>query len=69
MPRDDQTGFLQDEGGAVTIDWVILTGSLITMALLVVGGVRSGTSDLSTGTGAQLAAAQVAGIGALGFAD
>ncbi|MEP5761645.1 MAG: hypothetical protein ABJ327_20490 [Litoreibacter sp.] len=39
--------FLVDEGGAVTVDWVILAAGVITLALAATGVVINGTEDLT----------------------
>lgn len=54
--------FARDEGGAVTVDWVVLTGALVTMGMLVVNSIAGGVGDLSTGVGATLAGAEVASL-------
>ncbi len=54
--------FWGDQGGAVTVDWVILTGCLVTMGMLVAGTVREGATDLSTGVGVTLTNAEVASL-------
>ena len=54
--------FLKNEDGAVTVDWVVLTGSLVGLAILVVTSVATGMNDVSTGVGAQLSAGQPAAV-------
>jgi hypothetical protein len=39
--------FLTDETGAVTIDWVVLTAAIVTMAMLIFPFFRSPVSDLA----------------------
>ncbi len=39
--------FANDESGAVTVDWVVLTASLVLIGGVVVAAVRSGMEDLS----------------------
>lgn len=39
--------FFHDEGGAVTVDWTVLTGALVGLGLAVAAVVSSGTEDLS----------------------
>lgn len=38
--------FLQSEDGAVTVDWVVLTGSVVGLGLLSAGPVRVGVAEL-----------------------
>lgn len=47
----------RDESGAVTVDWVVLTGAILVFGMLVLGAVADGATDVSTGIGAQLSAA------------
>ncbi len=38
--------FRDDESGAITADWVALTGGLMILAVLTVGSVKSGTDAM-----------------------
>jgi Flp pilus assembly pilin Flp len=40
--------FKNDESGAVTVDWVVLTAALVGLGLAVMGVVSGGIEDLST---------------------
>ena len=40
--------FKNDESGAVTVDWVVLTAALVGLGLAVMGVVRGGVQNLST---------------------
>jgi Flp pilus assembly pilin Flp len=40
--------FLTDEGGAVTVEWVVLTAGIVTLALAVVLTVSDGVETLGT---------------------
>lgn len=40
--------FLTDEGGAVTVEWVVLTAGIVTLALAVVITVGDGVETLGT---------------------
>ena len=40
--------FKNDESGAVTVDWVVLTAALVGLGLAVMGVVSGGIQDLST---------------------
>lgn len=50
MPRPFST-FLRGESGAVTVDWVVLTAAIVTLAIAVLLSVGAGTTDLSTKIG------------------
>ena len=40
--------FAQDEGGAVTVDWVVLTAAIVGLAIFVIFLVRGGVDALAT---------------------
>lgn len=40
-------GFLLEEDGAVTVDWVVLSAAVVTLAIVVYTTVQSGTGALS----------------------
>ena len=42
------TGFLAQEEGAVTVDWVVLTAAIVLMGAAVVIPIATGTSSLSS---------------------
>lgn len=46
--HDRTRSFLADETGAVTVEWVVLTAGIVTLALAVVLTVRDGVTDLGT---------------------
>ncbi|KIT14698.1 hypothetical protein [Jannaschia aquimarina] len=46
--------FFNDETGAVTVDWVVLTAALVGLGLAVMGVVQTGVGDLTGDIGAQL---------------
>ena len=48
--------FLEEERGAVTTDWLVLTASLIGITLMTLGAVASGATDLGSDVGVQMAA-------------
>jgi uncharacterized membrane protein YcfT len=50
------SAFLNDEAGAVTVDWVVLTAAIVGLGLLVFNFVRPAVSNLAAGT--ELGAAQ-----------
>lgn len=39
--------FIADESGAVTVDWVVLTAGIVTLAMAAAGVVTSGTEEIS----------------------
>ena len=41
--------FRNDESGAVTVDWVVLTAAIVGLGIAVVASVRSGTETVATG--------------------
>lgn len=46
--------FLVDETGAVTVDWVILTAGIVSLAIAASAVVVDGTEDLSNDVDAKL---------------
>ncbi|GGE49516.1 hypothetical protein [Actibacterium pelagium] len=40
--------FVEDEGGAVTVDWVVLTAAIVGLAIFVIFLVRGGAGALAT---------------------
>lgn len=52
------SAFLNDETGAVTVDWVVLTAAIVGLGLLVFSFVRPAVSNLAEGIGTELGAAQ-----------
>jgi Flp pilus assembly pilin Flp len=47
--------FINDESGAVTVDWVVLTAALVGLGLAVMSVVSGGIENLSTDIGQTLA--------------
>lgn len=41
-------GFCQDEAGAVTVDWVVLTAAIVGIAIAVISTIRSGVETTAT---------------------
>lgn len=50
----EKQNFLSDESGAVTVDWVVLTGALVGLGLAVTAVVTGGASDASSDIDASL---------------
>lgn len=46
--------FRQDEDGAVTVDWVVLTAALVGFGAAIIWTIAGGALDHSTGLGAHL---------------
>lgn len=40
--------FHNEEDGAVTVDWVVLTAAVVGLGILALGAIKSGTGNLST---------------------
>ena len=51
--------FFKSESGAVTVDWVVLTGFLTGLGIVVITVVVNGATDNATGVGAFVAAVTV----------
>ena len=48
--------FKNDESGAVTVDWVVLTAAIVGLGIAVLAAVSNGVSDLSSDISTQLSA-------------
>lgn len=46
--------FIDQEDGAVTVDWVVLTAAIVGLGIAVYGVVSTGVEDLSTDISDQL---------------
>jgi len=42
--------FRNDEDGAVTVDWVVLTAAVVGLGVIALGAINSGVKDLTTKT-------------------
>ena len=51
--------FLNDESGAVTVDWVVLTAAIVGLGIAVLTSVSGGTNALAGKISSSLAAGQV----------
>ena len=51
--------FRADEDGAVTVDWVVLTGGVLIFGVIVAAAIADGANHTSMGAGARLADATV----------
>ena len=48
------SAFLQDEAGAVTVDWVVLTAGIVTFGLVVYNFVRPSVGTLANDIAAEV---------------
>lgn len=46
--------FAQDDSGAVTVDWVVLTAAVVSLAATVIFAIQGGTDNVGDGTGTYL---------------
>lgn len=53
--RPEIAQWLENEDGAVTTDWVVLTAGIVTIALIAISSVSGGTQDYAARTGTELA--------------
>jgi len=53
--------FKQDEDGAVTVDWVVLTAAIVGLGIAVLASVRGGTTALADRISASVATTAVGG--------
>ncbi|MEM7472934.1 MAG: hypothetical protein AAF340_16420 [Pseudomonadota bacterium] len=51
--------FIEDDAGAVTVDWVVLAAVLIGLCLAVMATVGDGTEDLTADLDAQLSSQMI----------
>ena len=51
------TKFANDESGAVTVDWVVLTAAIVGIAIAVISLISGGIKDAATGINTNLLAA------------
>ncbi len=43
--------FLQSEDGAVTVDWVVLTAAIVSLAVVAIFAIQGPTDDVGDGVG------------------
>jgi len=58
--------FHNDESGAVTVDWVVLTAAIVGLGIAVVASVSTGVRGLGTSISGSLTAADVVELPELG---
>ena len=51
------SAFLNDETGAVTVDWVVLTAAVVGLGLVIFTAIRPSVSTLATDIGNEIGAA------------
>ncbi len=51
--------FRNDEDGAVTVDWVVLTAALVGIGVAVVGGVKTQTETVGTSIATKVSASKL----------
>lgn len=59
--------FRNDESGAVTVDWVVLTAAIVGLGLAVITSVQRGAGSLASNIQNSLSSATVTSLGELGF--
>jgi Flp pilus assembly pilin Flp len=58
------TAFLNDETGAVTVDWVVLTAAVVTLGLVVFNFIAPAVSELAQDIGTEIDGAGAAMLSA-----
>ena len=56
--------FRNDEDGAVTVDWVVLTAAVVGLAIAAYGSIQSGASTMTANTATFLGAETIGEVGA-----
>jgi Flp pilus assembly pilin Flp len=57
--------FRNDESGAVTVDWVVLTAAIVGLGLAVVASVRTGANSIASQIQTSLSSGSVATLGTM----
>ena len=58
-------GFLSDETGAITVDWVVITASVVAMAAISFYQIRDNSANLEAAAGNAVAQEQTASLSGL----
>ncbi len=58
--------FLNDESGAVTVDWVVLTAAIVGLGIAVLTSVSGGTTTLADAVSSHMASQSVGNASAPG---
>jgi Flp pilus assembly pilin Flp len=61
--------FRNDEDGAVTVDWVVLTAAVVGLAVAAYGSIQTGADNMTSNTADWLDLQTVGEIGAPAAAD
>ena len=56
--------FRNDEDGAVTVDWVVLTAAVVGLAIAAYGSIQTGATDVTAATSTFLAGQTIGEVGA-----
>lgn len=56
--------FRNDEDGAVTVDWVVLTAAVVGLAIAAYGSIQTGATDMTSATSTFLAGQTIGEVGA-----
>lgn len=54
--------FARAEDGAVTVDWVVLTAAVVSLAVVVIFAIQGPTDDVGDGVGSYLTDADAGGF-------
>ena len=54
--------FAQDENGAVTVDWVVLTAAVVGLAVAAYGSIQTGASGLTAATNTTMSGMTVGNV-------
>jgi Flp pilus assembly pilin Flp len=58
--------FLNEEDGAVTVDWVVLTAAVVGLGVAGVAAVKGGVDNLASSISTEMTSATVVSLGELG---
>ncbi|ARE41390.1 Flp pilus assembly protein, pilin Flp [Rhodovulum sp. P5] len=61
--------FRDDESGAVTVDWVVLTAAIVGLGVAVLSTVQGGVTSMAGKIQASLTGAEIVDLGTLGFEE
>ena len=56
--------FRNDESGAVTVDWVVLTAAVVGLAIAAYGSIQTGADNMTTNTATFLDGQTIGQVGA-----
>jgi len=56
--------FRNDEDGAVTVDWVVLTAAVVGLAIAAYGSIQSGAESMTSNTASYLEGLETGTVGA-----